>query len=140
MQHDDSVTKSEYYYYHLYHLFHSFHIGRRLGKYATVNIVLTYLISTSFLSYESTLYSSFYLKVELRYIKFIFSAAILEAMLENMQLLLLLSTHFNSSSFISYESTLYSSLYLKAELRYIRIRFFGGHLDRHLEFSYSFNS
>ena len=49
--------------------------------------------------------------------------AILAAILENMQLLLLFFTYLNSTSFISYESTLYSSLYLKAELRYIRFRF-----------------
>ena len=83
----------------------------------------TYLISTSFISYESTLHSSLYLKAELRYIRFRFSAAILSAILENWQLLLFFSTYLISTSFISYESTLYSSLYLKAELRYIRFRF-----------------
>ena len=59
---------------------------------------------------------------ELRYICLRFSAAILTAILENMQLLLLFSTYLISTSFISYESTLYSSLYLEAELRYIRSR------------------
>ena len=60
-------------------------------------------------------------EAELRYIRFKFLAAILVAILENMQLLLLISTYLNSTSFISYESTLYSSIYLKAKLRYIRL-------------------
>ena len=82
----------------------------------------TYLISTFFISYESTLHLFLYLKAELRYIRIRFSAAILAAILENMQLLLLFSTYLISTSFISYELTLHSSLYLKAELRYIRSR------------------
>ena len=60
---------------------------------------------------------------ELRYIILKFSAAILAAILENMQLLFLFSTYLISTFFISYESTLHLILYLKAELRYIRIRF-----------------
>ena len=40
-----------------------------------------------------------------------------------MELLLLISTNLNYTSFISYESTIYLSLYLKAELRYIRFKF-----------------
>ena len=99
------------------------HLGRHLGKYATVVIVSTYLISVFFISYESTLHSFLYLKAELRYIRFRFSAAILAAILENMQLLFLFSTYLISTFFISYESTLHSFLYLEAELRYIRIRF-----------------
>ena len=64
-----------------------------------------------------------YLKAELRYIRFEFSAAILTAILKNMQLLLLFLTYLNSTFFISYESTLHLSVYLNAELRYIRFRF-----------------
>ena len=60
----------------------------------------TYLISTSFISYESTLHSFLYLKAELRYIRFRFSAAILAAILENMQMLLLFSTYLISTSYI----------------------------------------
>ena len=86
-------------------------------------LILTYLNSTSSISYESTLYLSLYLKAELRYIRFKFSAAILAPILKNMQLLLLIFTYLNSTSSISYESTLYLSLYLKAELRYIRFKF-----------------
>ena len=82
----------------------------------------TYLIYTSFISYESTLYSFLYPKAEMRYIRFRFSAVILAAILENVQLLLLFFTYLISTSFISYESTLHSFLYLKAELRYIRSR------------------
>ena len=85
-------------------------------------LVSTYLNSTSFISNKSTLHSSLYLKAVLRYIRFIFSEAILAAILENMQLLLLISTYLNSTSFISNESSLHSSLCLKAELRYIRFR------------------
>ena len=62
-------------------------------------------------------------ETELINIRFKFSSDILAAILENMILLLLISTCLNSTYFISYESTLYSSLYLKAELRYIRFRF-----------------
>ena len=40
-----------------------------------------------------------------------------------MQLLLLFSTYLISACFISYESTFHLFLYLKAELRYIRFRF-----------------
>ena len=97
----------------------------------------TYLISTSFISYESTLHSSLYLKAELRYICLKFSAAILAAILENMQLLLLFSTYLISTSFISYESTLHSSLYLKAELKYIRSRFSAAILAAILNFLFS---
>ena len=82
----------------------------------------TYLISMFFISYESTLHSFLYLKAELRYIRSRISAAILAAILENMQLLFLFYTYLISTFFISYESTLHSSLYLKAELRYIRSR------------------
>ena len=101
----------------------------------------TYLISTSFISYESTLHSSLYLKAELGYIRFRFSVAISSAILENWQLLLLFSTYLISTFFISFESTLYSSLYLKAELRYIisylveaiLISRIGRHIGRHFE-------
>ena len=82
----------------------------------------TYLISTFFISYESTLHSFLYLKAELSYIRIRFSVVILAAILENMQLLLLFSTYLICTSLISYESTLHSTLYLKAELRYIRSR------------------
>ena len=71
--------------------------------------------------------------LELRYIGFRFSAAILAAILKNMQLLLLFSTYLISTSFISYESTLHSFLYLKAELRYIRFRFSAAMLAAILE-------
>ena len=97
----------------------------------------TYLISTSSISYESTLHLSLYLKAELRYIRFRFSAAILAAILENMQLLLLFSTYLISTSFISYESTRHSSLYLKAVLRYIRSRFSAAILATILNFLFS---
>ena len=50
---------------------------------------------------------------ELRYICLKFSAAILAAILENMQLLLLFSTYLISTSFISYESTFIRSYILK---------------------------
>ena len=40
-------------------------------------------------------------------------------------------TYSYSTTFISYESTLYLSLYSKGELRYTIVTF-GGHLDRHL--------
>ena len=63
-----------------------------------------------------------------------FLAVILAASLEIMQLLLLFSTYLNSTSFISYESTLYLSLYLKWELRYIRFRFWAAILAAILEF------
>ena len=63
-----------------------------------------------------------WIKAELRNIRLKFSTAILAAILENIQLLLLISTYLNSMSFISYESTLYLSLYLTRELRYIRFR------------------
>ena len=96
-------------------------------------LFFTYLISTSFISYESTLHSFLYLKAELRYIRFRFSAAILAAILENLPLLLLFSTYLISTSFISYESTLYLFLYLKAELRYIRFRFLAAILAAILE-------
>ena len=86
-------------------------------------LMSTYFNSASFISYESTLYSSLYLKAELRYIRYKFSAAILAVILKNMQLLLFISTYLNSTSFTSYEWTLHLSLYLKAELRYIRFRF-----------------
>ena len=69
-------------------------------------------------------HSFLYLKAELRYnLDWAFSVAILAAILENMQLLLLFSTYLISTSFILSESTLHSFLYLKAELRYIRFRF-----------------
>ena len=97
----------------------------------------TYLISTSYISYESTLHSFLYLKAELRYIRFRFLAAILAAILENMQLLLLFSTYLVSTSFISYESTLYLSFYLKAELRYIRSRISAAILAAILNFLFS---
>ena len=97
----------------------------------------TYLISTFFISYESTLHSFLYLKAELRYNRFRFSATILAAILENMQLLLLFSTYLISTSFISYESTLHSSLYLKAELRYIRSRISAAILAAILNFLFS---
>ena len=100
-------------------------------------LVPTYLIFMFFISYESTLHSFLYLKAELRYIRFRFPAAILAAILENMQLLLLFSTYLISTSFISYESTLYSSLYLKAKLRYIRFRFSAAILAAILFFSFS---
>ena len=84
------------------------------------NIILLLEISTysyhqSFIPYELTLHLPLYLKAQLRYItrRFKFSAAILAAILENMQLLLLFLTYLISPSFILYESTLYSSLYLK---------------------------
>ena len=48
------------------------------------------------------------------------SAAILAAILENMQLMLLTFTYSYSTTFTLYEWTLYLSLYLKGELRYIR--------------------
>ena len=83
----------------------------------------TYSIFASFISYESTLQLFLYLKAELRYIRYRFSAAILATILENMQLLLLFPTYLISASSISYESTLHSFLYLTAELRYIRFRF-----------------
>ena len=51
---------------------------------------------------------------ELRYIILKFSAAILAAILKNMQLLLFFSTYLISMFFISYESTLHSFLYLKS--------------------------
>ena len=86
-------------------------------------LMFTYLNSTSSISYELTLYLSLYLKAELRYIRFKFSATILTAILEFMQLLLLIFTYLSSTSSISYESTLYFSLFLKAELRYIRFIF-----------------
>ena len=99
------------------------HLGRHLGKYATVVIVF-YIFDfyVHFILYESTLHSFLYLKAELRYIRIRFSAAILASILENMQLLLSFSTYLISTFFISYESTLHLSLYLKAELRYIRSR------------------
>ena len=76
--------------------------------------ISAYLNSTSFITYESTHYPCLYLNVELRYIRFIFSAAILAVILKNMQLLLFISTYLNSTSLNSYESTLYLSLYPKA--------------------------
>ena len=85
-------------------------------------LISTYSNSTSFTSYESTLHLFLYLKGELRYIRIRISEAILAAILENMQLLLLISTYSNSTSFTLYESTLHLLLYLKGELRYIRIR------------------
>ena len=48
-----------------------------------------------------------------------------------MQLMLLILTYSYSTTFILYESTLYLSLYMKGELRYM-IVIFGGHLGRHL--------
>ena len=86
------------------------------------------------ISYESTLHLSFYLKAELRYIRFEFLAAILAAILKNMQLLLLFRIYLNSTFFISYESTLYLSVYLNAELRYIRFRFLAAILAAILNF------
>ena len=75
--------------------------------------------------------------LELRYIGFRFSAAILAAILENMQLLLLFSTYLISTSYISYELTLHLSLYLKAELRYIRSRISAAILAAILNFLFS---
>ena len=53
------------------------------------------------------------------------------ALLENMQLMLLILTYLYSTTFILYESTLYLSLYSKGELIYTIVTF-GGHLSRHL--------
>ena len=58
------------------------HLGRHLKKYATVVTFSTYSNSTSFISYESTLHLSLYLKAQLRYNRFKFSAAILAAILD----------------------------------------------------------
>ena len=74
-----------------------------------------------------------YLKAQLRYIGFKFSAAILE----NMQLLLFFPTYSISMFFISHESTLHSSLKLKAELIYIRFRFSAAILAAILNFLFS---
>ena len=49
------------------------------------------------------------------------SAAILAAILENMQPIFMIFTKSYSTTFILYESTLYLSLYSKGELRYIRL-------------------
>ena len=73
-----------------------------------VLLLSKYLISTSFIPYESLFYSSLYLKAKLRYIRFRFSAAILAAVWETMQLLLLFSKDLISAFFISCESTLHS--------------------------------
>ena len=54
------------------------------------------------------------------------------AISENMQLMLLIFTYSYSTTFTLYESTLYLSLYMKGELRYM-IVIFGGHLGRHLK-------
>ena len=109
------------------------HLGRHLGKYATAVIdFYIYSYSTSFTSYEWTLYLSLYLKGALRYIRFRISAAILAAILENMQLLLLISTYSYSTSFTSYELTIHMYVYLKRELIFDSILHFGGHLGRHL--------
>ena len=64
----------------------------------------TYLSSTPFISYESTLHLSLYLKIPAWFIRFKFSAAILAAILENMQLLLFF---LHIQTLLSYESTLY---------------------------------
>ena len=105
--------------------FHVTILAAILKKYATVFIV--FYIFDIYIFYFIWIDTSFvfiFLKVELIYIRFGFSAAILATILENMQLMLLFSTYLISiCSFISYESTLYSSLYLKAEMRYIRIIF-----------------
>ena len=60
---------------------------------------------------------------ELRYICLKFSAAILAAILENINLLLEISTYSYPRSFIPYESSLHLSFYPKAQLRYIRFKF-----------------
>ena len=90
-----------------------------LGNMQLLLLIFTYSYSATFTSYESTLYLSVYLKGELRYIIFNFSPAILAAILKNMQLSLLIFIYSYSATFTSYESTLYLSLYLKGERRYI---------------------
>ena len=59
------------------------HLCRHLGKNATdLDDFSTNSYSTTFTSYESTLYLLVYLKGELRYIRFGISAAMLAAILE----------------------------------------------------------
>ena len=111
-------------------------------------LIFTYSYSTTFTSYESTLYLSLYLKGEPRYIIFNFRAAILAAILENMQLSLLIFTYSYSTTFTSYESILYLSLYLKGEPRYIIFNFWAAILAAILEnmqlslliFTYSYST
>ena len=111
-------------------------------------LIFTYSYSTTFTSYEWSLYFSLYVEGELRYIRFKFSAAILAATIEYMQLLLLIPTNSYSTTFTSYGWTLYLSKYLKGELRFIRFKFLAAILAAILEnmqlllliFTYSYST
>ena len=99
-------------------------------------LFLTYLNSTFFISYESTLYLFVYLNAELRYIRFKFSAAILAAILKLFILLILdiAQQFFTNRKSLKLYYYFHCISHLIGVILVSRIgRHNGCHIDRHLE-------